>query len=274
MTLPLSRRSWAWTSLLPLLLVLSAAAAPTKPTPEAVLERMKAALEPAKASTRTITITVHSASFNENTEIVAREARKYSADGGRSVTVVIEPESLKGVTLLVREEKGKPNVKYAYYPVLRRARRLSGTGVFESFLGTDFTYADVGLVEVNDRALKLLGTKRVDNQEAYELQETPKHTGYYSRIVDSVAVESGLPLERDHYDVANRLRRKQVYKEVTKVGGVPTPIRVRVEDVQSGDWTEIKVTDVNYDIQVPDEIFDPAKLREVVANPLWSAKKN
>jgi hypothetical protein len=273
MTLPLSRRSWTWASLLPLLLVVSAAAA-TKPTPEAILERMKAALEPAKPSTRTITITVHSASFNENTEIIARQARKYSADGGRSVTVVMEPENSKGVTLLGREEKGKPHVEYVYYPMLRRARRVSGVGVFESFLGTDFTYADIGLVEVHDRSLKLLGTKRVDNQDAYELQETPTHTGYYSRIVDSVAVDSGLPLERDHYDVANRLWRKQVYKDVTKVGGVVTPIRVRVEDMESGDWSEIKVTDISYDVQVPDEIFDPAKLREVAANPLWSAKRN
>jgi hypothetical protein len=232
---------------------------------------MKAALEPAKPSTRTMTFTVHSAAFNENTEIVVRQARKNFTDGARSVTVVMEPETAKGVTVLVIEQKGKPNNQYVYYPALRRSRRLGGAGFFESFLGTDFTYADVGLVEVHERSLKLLGTKPHGDTKAYELQETPKNRGYYSRIVDWIATDTGLPLERDHYDVANALWRKQIFQDEATIDGVPTPMRVRVDDVQSGDWSELKVSALNYDANVPDDLFDPRKLHEVAANPIWSA---
>jgi len=265
----LRRRSLWWPPLLSLLLLASPSNAEPA-TAKSAFAKMKAALEPAKPSTRTMTFTVYSKAFNETTEIVARQARKTVPDGARSVTVVMEPQSVKGVTLLVIEEAGKPDAKYVYYPALRRSRVLTGAGAFESFLGTDFSYADIDLVDVHERSLKLLGTKPHGDTKAYELQETPTNRGYYARIVDWISTDTGLPIERDHYDVANTLWRKQVFLDVATIEGIPTPMRVRIDDVQSGDWSEFRVSALTYDVDVPDEVFEPARLREVAQNPIWS----
>lgn len=269
--MPSSTRFWLQIALLGVLASASRVAA-APPDAAAVLKKMKAALEPVKPSTRTMTFTVHSAAFGENTQILARQARKTLSDGQRSVTVIVSPQTLKGITILVMEQTGKANAEYLYFPALRRVRRVSGPGSFEPFLNSDFTYADVGLVDVGDRTLKLLGTAERGGTKAYELQETPRQTWYYSRIVDWVAVDSGLPLERDDYDAANALWRKQVYEDVATVDGVPTPMHVRVDDVQTRDWTDYKLDDLHYDVQVPDGVFDPEKLPDVVKRPLWSAK--
>ena len=186
--------------------------------------------------------------------------------------MVVSPESLKGVTVLVQERKGDSNLVSVYYPALKRVRSFSGVGAFEPFLGTDFTYADLGLVDVRERTLKLLGPNEHDGAKAYELQETPKNTSYYARIVDRIDAATGLPLERDHYDVGNALWRKQIYQEVATIDGVLTPMKVRIEDVQSGDWSELVVNDLHYDVQVPEAVFDAQKLVEVSSNPLWSVK--
>ena len=260
-------RSFCVAWLLPLLLLAPAARAATTPNAYAVLAKMKAALDPSRPSLRTMTFTVHSAAFNEDTKIVARQVRKNLHDGAASITVVTEPESLKGVALLVTEQPGKANVEYVYYPALRRSRRLVGGGIFESFLGTEFTYADLGLVDVRDRSLELLAIKPRHGGKAYEIRETPKNRSYYSRVVDWVAVDTGLPLERDHYDVSNALWRKQVFEDVATIDGIPTPMRVRIDDLETGDWSEFKVTDLHYDIEVADELFDPEKLREIARAP-------
>jgi hypothetical protein len=42
---------------------------------------------------------------------------------------------------------------------------------------------------------------------------------------------------RDHYDVANALWRKQLFQGVATIDSVPTPMRVRIDDVESGDWS-------------------------------------
>jgi hypothetical protein len=90
--------------------------------------------------------------------------------------------------------------------------------------------------------------------------------------VDWIAADSGLPLERDHYDVANALWRKQVYEDVATIDGVPTPMHVRVDDVQSNDWSDYEVKDLHYDIQIPDEVFDPKRLPDALTGLLASAK--
>src|ERR1700758_3065961 len=100
LTFPSHRSSWRL-SLLSLLLLAPVANAAASGGAGAVLGKMKAAVEPSKPSVRTMTFTVHSATFDENRQIIARQARKILPDGAASVTVVTEPESLKGVAVLV-----------------------------------------------------------------------------------------------------------------------------------------------------------------------------
>ena len=76
---------------------------------------------------------------------------------------------------------------------------------------------------------------------------------------------------RDPYDVANALWRKQVFQDVATIDGVPTPMRVCIDNVESGDWSELNVGELRDNVRVSDDIFDLAKLREVARNPIWSA---
>ena len=272
MTKPPSSKGQLWLVLAMALLLACVGHVQAAPDGATIFKKMKAALEPAKPSIRTLTLTFHSADFGENTQMVARQARKVFPDGQRSVTVVMSPDTLKGVALLVVEHEGKPHEQYLYLPALRRVRRISGPGSFEPFLNSDFTYADMGLLEIHEKSLKLLGTKEHGGTQAYELEEKPRQAWYYSRIVDWIAVDSDLPLERDHYDAGNALWRKQVYEDVAIVDAVPTPMHVRVDDVQSKDWSDYKVDDLHYDVQVPDDVFDPKKLPNVISSSLWSEK--
>jgi hypothetical protein len=240
------------------------------PDATAIFKAMKAALEPEKPSVRKMVFSMHSAESNETAQITVRQARKRLADGMRSVSVVMEPDSLKGIVVLVTEQKDKPNAQYVYLPTLRRVRRLGPVAALEPFLNTDFTYSDVGVLDVHERTLKLKASKKSGATTIYELEEIPRNRWYYSRIVDSIAADSMLPVERDFYDVANVLWRKETFPDTPLIDGIPTPVRIHMEDKESGDWSEIQVIDVQYDADVPDEVFDPARLRETANHPLWA----
>jgi hypothetical protein len=253
------------------LLLRAAPAGASATTAASLFEKMKAALEPSRSSTRTMKFTLHSAAFGENTQVTARQAQKSFPEGARSVTVVTAPESLKGITLLVVSDKAKPNTEYVYFPALRRVRHIVGPGRFEPFLGSDFTYADLGLVDPHDRGLAAKGMQAHDGAKAYELEEKPRTTTYYSRIVDWIAPDTKLPIERDHYDPANVLWRKEVFDDVEKIDGSATPMHVRIDDLESHDWSEYKLADVHYDVSLSDDLFDPARLPEVAQKSDWSA---
>ena len=175
------------------------------PDARTIVQHMKAALEPDRPSTRTIVLVVR-AKDGSTTEWTARQARKRLPDGNRILTVILEPDDVKGVGLLIREQKGRPDEQWMYLPAIRRVRKILPVGAYESFLGTDFTLADLGFVDLRDRKISLLSGETFAGRPAYKVQEVlagPHY--YYSRIVSWVAKDTMLPLSRDYYDAANQL---------------------------------------------------------------------
>ena len=48
-------------------------------------------------------------------------------------------------------------------------------------------------------------------------------------------------------------------------------MRIRMEERREGGFSEMQVSNVSYGAEVPDGLFDPARLAEVVTAPVWSA---
>ncbi len=234
-----------------------------------ILQRMKAALEPERPSTRTIVLAVH-ASDGSTIEWTARQARKHIADGNGILTVILEPDDLKGVGLLIREHKDHPDEQWMYLPSIRRVRKIVPVGAYESFLGTDFTLADLGFVNLRDEKLSRQGDETIAGKSAYRVQEVlagPRV--YYSRIITVVAKDTMLPVRRDYYDAAKELWKMELYPEPAVVDGVPTVLRIDMEDRLQRTRTELRVSQVRYDAAVPDELFEPEKLPDASKHPLW-----
>lgn len=246
-------------------------AAQPPPSVNAVVQKMKEAFEPARPSTRTLTITINN--MGESSTLVARQARKQTADGKRMVTVLTQPADLHGSASLVAESKQamQPPVMWIYEPFIRRVRKLITIDGFEHFLGTDFTYADLGFVRLH-KHYRLLGSEDHAGTKAYKVEEKlPPDQVYYSRVVLWIAQSTMLPLERDYYSSAGDLWKKEVFDSVSVVDGVPTVLHVKMTDLMGNTSTDINVTQIKYDVDVPDGFFDPDRLPKLVDDPLWQA---
>jgi outer membrane lipoprotein-sorting protein len=246
-------------------LLTASAAGAASPEARSLMERMKAALEPDRSSTRDMVMVTHT--DGESTQWTARQARKKLKDGKRMLTVLLAPPDVKGFALLIQERRKETSDRqWLYLPYLRRVREILPLGTFETFLGTDFTTADLGFVDLRQRTFTLLGEEKLGNAQTYRVQETLKDPRYYSRIVTWIATDSMLPLQREYYDVADRLWKVERYENAT-VQGVPTPVRISMEDKQTGNSTELRASNVQYDVQIPDQLFDPARLPNTVQQP-------
>jgi len=249
------------------LLLLTSLPAAAAESPQVLLQRMKAWLEPNQPGTRQLTMLVRSGA--ESVEWTAAQARG-SRDGGRfALTVLLAPPDLRGTALLVEERDGKPNREWLYLPYLRRVREVLPADEFEAFLNTEFTYADLGFVGLRERTLKLLGPDTVDGVAAVKVQETPKDQRPFRRIVTWLVPATGQPLKREYYDVADRLWKVETFQDVADIHGVPTPQRVRMEDVQTGFGSEYRATRIAYGVTLPPALFDPAQLSKAADSPAW-----
>jgi uncharacterized protein len=242
-----------------------AAAAP--PDAMTIVKQMKEVFEPLRPSTRKVIISMNDK--GETLQWTAGQARKELPDGKRMVMVMLEPESVRGVAYVVTEPKDKPGTMWMYLPAIRRVRGLTPVDAYEHFLGTDFTYADLGFVRLHEH-YRLLGEEDHAGVHAYKVEEVvPQERAYYSRVVTWVAADSLLPLQRDYYDVAGALWKTELFEQVSVIDGVPTLLHIRMNDVQAGTSTEINVSEVRYGVDIPDAVFDPERLPQVVTHSLW-----
>ncbi len=232
-----------------------------------VIQRMKDALEPSRPSTRKVVFLVKGPQ-GEETQWVAGKAFKPLADGKRTLIVLLEPEDLKGTALLIWERAGEADARWLYTPPLPRVRKIIPVNADEHFLNTDFTYADLGFVSRRG-AYRFLGEEERAGRRAYKIEEVPHEQWYYSRILTWVAADSMLPLQRDSYDRAGVLWKTEVFENVTVIDGVPTPLVMRMQDRQAGTSTELRVSEVRHDVDIPDEFFASERLSQAAASPLW-----
>jgi len=230
------------------------------------MEEMKAALEPVRPGVRRIDITLKEPGA-EPTSWKAWQAHKHYPNMEKTVLILVEPRDVRGVAHLIQESTDGEYAQWVYLPFARRVRRILVEDSYQPFMGTDFTLADLGLVRLADRSFKLLGTGEQDGTPTYKIEEVPAKRLYYSKIVNWVAAKSMLPLRREYYTPAGQLWKVQLYKEETDIDGVPTPLRIVMEDVRSHSTTELKITSVQYREDIPDDIFDPAKLPALADHP-------
>jgi hypothetical protein len=75
-------------------------------------------------------------------------------------------------------------------------------------------------------------------------------------------------LPRDYYDVGGTLWKTELF-EVSTIDGVPTPIRIQMQDLLGKSTTEFEISAVRYGIELPDALFDPQKLAVATNSPVW-----
>jgi outer membrane lipoprotein-sorting protein len=238
------------------------------PDAKTIMQKVKEALEPADSRIQKIVISTTAATGQE-VQWIAGEARKKLADGKRTLLVMLEPADIRGNSLLIGErERQADDVMWWYSPPLRRVRALVPVDTYKRFLDTDFTYADLGFVS-RQGTYVLQDEEEHKGVRAYRIGFVPQEPWYYSRIITWVAVDSLLPLQSDFYDQAGRLWKQEFFEEVTLINDKPTPLRIRMHDVQKDTSTEFRVSDIRTDVDIPDELFDPEHLSRVVEAPVW-----
>ena len=249
-----------------LLIVTSAVAAgPDVPT---IVKQMKQGLQGPDNAVRLLNLKVI------NNGITVTEWKMVQANGNANgahwmLTVVLAPPSAKGMAFLDKQTPHDTSTfKYTYLPATKRVLEFSPVEGYDAFFGTDFTYQDLGFVALGGGGEKLVGTDTRDGKTVYKLEDHPINSPYYSKVISYVAIDTLLPVQREFYDRASRLYKTEQCT-VETVDGVSTITKIVMDNVNSGGSSEIDVTKVIPNKQLPADLFDPKRLREVADHPFW-----
>ena len=86
-----------------------------------------------------------------------RGASPAAPDGDRLLLRFSYPTDIRGTGFLVWEHPDADDERFLYLPSLGRVRRIAGTETQESFVGSDFTYEDIGGREFDEYLVRHRG---------------------------------------------------------------------------------------------------------------------
>ncbi len=98
------------------------------------------------------------------------------------------PTDIKGTAFLQVEHVEADDDQWIYLPALGKSRRLVANNKKDSFVGSDFSYGDISLPNVELYEHRLLGSEAIDGQDCYKVESTPKtestrdNSGYSRKI--------------------------------------------------------------------------------------------
>lgn len=191
------------------------------------------------------------------------EYSKKSGPEGYKVLVVFKtPPDLRDVGFLIHARTLADRDLWAYFPEMKRIRKIPTSSQDDSFFGSDFSYDDFsGPPELDDYKFKILGEETVNGIQAYKIEVTPKIRRKYTKYIAWVAKDLWIHVKIEYYQEDDVYRAGSFY-EIKMIDGIPTPFRFEMENRKTGHRTEFTIGKIQYNVELPDALFTQRSLEK------------
>jgi outer membrane lipoprotein-sorting protein len=190
-----------------------------------------------------------------------RSLLMYSKDYGKdskSLMYFQSPGDVKGTGFLAwdYDDPEKDDDQWLYLPALKKSRRISSSSRNDYFLGTDFTYDDMGDRNVDEDIHTLLKEEELDGHLCWVIESKPEDKDYmYSRRVSWIRQDALVAVKVEFYDKRGSLLKTLVVSDVRKQDDIWTPFRMEMKNVQKDHSTVIEITEIQYNTGLEDSLF-------------------
>ena len=203
-----------------------------------------------------LTMTLINKSGEQRVRKLQQYIKLYDGDE-KKVMFFLAPADVRGTSFMNWSyADGRDDDQWIYLPALRRTKRISSDSKSDSFMGSDFTYDDLGDRHPSEDTHKLLREETIDGKEYYVVESKPKDKDYaYSKVVSWVLKENFMGAKRDFYDEDGDLLKTLTVIEYDKIDGFWTILQTEMKNVQKNHKTEMKFENIQFNQGIPDNKF-------------------
>jgi outer membrane lipoprotein-sorting protein len=150
---------------------------------------------------------------------------------------------------------------WLYLPALKRVRRISGSGKNDDFMGTDFTYEDMGSRGLNKDTFSLRGEETIEGRPCWVVEARAKDSrDPYGRRLMWIRRDSHVINAVDYYDRQDRLLKTLRVSGIRQIDGIWTAQRMEMTNVQNKHSTVIEMSDIRFNAPLDDNLFTVTSL--------------
>jgi len=197
-----------------------------------------------------------------------RSMQRYSKDKGidtLSSIYFLKPSDVKNTAFLTFDYKdsNKDDDQWLYLPALKKSKRIASTDKSGSFMGSDFSYADMTDRNIEDYDYKILKETKIKGGIAvWIIQSKPKT----QKTVDEYGYKkSYMFVRKDNFMVAQAIhflvdgkKKYMTVKKMEVIDGIWTALEIEMKTKkgkQTTHATVLKISDVTYNQNLDESFF-------------------
>jgi hypothetical protein len=189
-------------------------------------------------------------------------------DGDRLLIRFTYPNDIRGTGFLVWEHPAAEDERFLYLPSLGRVRRIAGTETQESFVGSDFTYEDIGGREFDDYTYTLLEENTAWTppsggapRPAWRLESRRKDaSAQFPRVVSLVLKDSFMVVQADIYNRRNEKQKTYTVRKLEQIERIWTAMAAEMSNALEKSRTELVIEKMDYNAGVKEADFTRREL--------------
>jgi hypothetical protein len=191
-----------------------------------------------------------------------------SPGDSRTLVVFTSPKEIAGVALLSINQRGVNDRQYMYVPAQQRVRTVATQERTARFIGTDFTFEDIGERVLDDFTYRLLGdTEAMEGHKTYKVEATPVDAtrSQYKNIYYWVAQDAPVILFAEMYDAQGRKVRVLHATQLKRENGIWGARNTEMTTVADGTRTVLRIDEVKFNANLDAKLFTPEGLADAGA---------
>ena len=186
--------------------------------------------------------------------------RAWTKGDDRSLVRVLEPKKDRGNGTLTDDDS-----MWTFSPKVNRVIKIPSSMMGQSWMGSDFSNKDVARADdiIDQYDHTILSVEEDEGVTVYEIQSVPHEDAAVVWGKEVLRIrDDHVVITHSFFDQDGELVKSLESLEIGEMGGRVIALRQRMGKVEKPDeWTEIAVVSVNYDVELTDNLFTLANLR-------------
>jgi outer membrane lipoprotein-sorting protein len=185
-------------------------------------------------------------------------------DNAKTAMVFRSPRDVEGTCYLAWSyDGGRDDDTWIYLPGMKRTRRISGSGRNDDFMGSDFTYEDMGDRSLSKDDFTLKGEETVDGAVCWLIEARARDVRDPSatRLL-RIRKDNDVIAGAEYYDRQGKLLKRLRVSGIKQTDGIWIAEKMEMTNVLNEHSTVIEIRDVAFNAALDDSLFTVAAMEQ------------
>jgi outer membrane lipoprotein-sorting protein len=237
----------------------------------AIMEKAREASQ-IKGMEAVSTLYIYDAKGHERVRQTSMASKEF--DGGATEKRIIRflsPAEVRGTGMLIFDYRDRNDDMWIYMPALKKTRRIVSTEKSRSFMGSEFSNADMSAPTLDDFKFSVLRSEKVDGTDCWVIEAVPvssaiiSETGY-DRKISWIGKSDFVIRKAEYYNQDNEVFKRLTASDVRKIDPSGTKymaMRMEMVNEENGRHSVMTIDKIRYDTGVKDDYFTIAYLEKL-----------